>query len=410
MPKCAYCGNEISNDKIVTSCKNGCHRTNFLCSCGSANRTTAFYCRTCGKEISYKSALIRHTRNLKISSFTFEKALFELPLSELGISYDDLPRFFSSYGNLFLIFKTGKIIVLKSGSGEVQANIEISGEISTLPIEVSDRRSKSLFIMTSNEIYRIDLIRDFAYELITNIGERDIELNSQPLYIDGYFFLVVKQSSINHIKLISLDGDHKDIISLNDIISQPVKVEDKVFFYTKDRLFIYDHSKKEITYSDDNKYDFSTETEPKSSGNRIYALTNEERLYRINLDEDMPEVFGLPHPQLMQVCFEATENQVIIAHSKGVLVTNILGQIEWSSDDLLDLYPAYKFPPISYGDYIAFVMSYPNTEVLHIIEINNYKQVGSCLGNFVYRPMYCDGNLYTIVDENSEIIMRAYEL
>jgi len=336
--------------------------------------------------------------------------LFELPLSELGISYDDLPRFFSSYGNLFLIFKTGKIIVLKSGSGEVQANIEISGEISTLPIEVSDRRSKSLFIMTSNEIYRIDLIRDFAYELITNIGERDIELNSQPLYIDGYFFLVVKQSSINHIKLISLDGDHKDIISLNDIISQPVKVEDKVFFYTKDRLFIYDHSKKEITYSDDNKYDFSTETEPKSSGNRIYALTNEERLYRINLDEDMPEVFGLPHPQLMQVCFEATENQVIIAHSKGVLVTNILGQIEWSSDDLLDLYPAYKFPPISYGDYIAFVMSYPNTEVLHIIEINNYKQVGSCLGNFVYRPMYCDGNLYTIVDENSEIIMRAYEL
>ncbi len=412
MPKCAYCGNEINDDKIVVICKNGCYRTNFLCSCKTMNRTTAFYCRFCGKEVSYNSALQSHTKNLEISQSLFDNTLFELNLSEFGISSDisDLPMLYSSFGNLFLIFKTGSIVILKSGNGELQTTIDLPDRISTLPIEVCDQVSKNLFILTSGKIYRIDLVRDFKYEDIMEIGVEGAELNLQSLYFDGYFFLVVKQNSVNYIKIISLDGDQMDIISIDDLISQPVRAGNKAFFYTNDRIFIYDHSKRGIVYENKNTYQFTTKVEPKSSGNLVYVMTSGGKLFRVNLNEDMPEIFGLPHPQLMQMHFEATEKNIIIAHSRGVSVTNILGQMEWSSDDLLDPYPAYKFTPTCFGKYITFIMNYPNTEILHLIETDEFKQVSSCSGNFVSRPLYDDGNLYIVVDENGEIIMRAYEL
>lgn len=412
MAKCAYCGNEIKDSKAILICKEGCYRTNFLCSCGVANRTSAFYCRFCGKKVSYNTTLSDYTKSLKISRPIFENQLFELPFSEFGISSEivDLPEIYSSYGSLFFLFKTGKIIILKSGSGEILSNIELQSKISTLPIEVSDEVSKSLFLLTSDKIYRIDLIRDFDCEDIMKIEETGAELNLQPLSFERHFFSVFKRGSVNHIKVISLDGDHKNIISLNDMVSQPVKVENKAFFYTKDKIFIYDHSEKSIVYEGANTHHFSTRVEPKSIENRVYALTADERLFRINLDEKIPEFFGLPHPQLIQVYFDVSENNIIIAHSKGVLITNILGQVEWSSDELLDPYPAYKFPPISFGRYVAFVMSYPNTEVLHIIETDNFREVGFCFGNFVMRPMYYSGNLYLVTEENGDMIMRAYEL
>jgi hypothetical protein len=139
------------------------------------------------------------------------------------------------------------------------------------------------------------------------------------------------------------------------------------------------------------------------------VLDDEERLYRINLD-GIPESLGLPHPQLMQVCFEVSNELILIAHSGGVLMTNVLGQTEWSSDELLSIYPAYKFPPIAFGNYIGFVMSYPNTEVLHIVEIPAYKQAGSCLGNFILRPAFYAGRIYVVVEEDGNFIMRAYLL
>lgn len=412
MPKCAYCGNEINDNKTIVICKNGCNKTNFLCSCGFANRTTAFYCRFCGKEVSYDSALIRHTKSLKISHSVFENSLFELPFSKFGVSSEivDLPKVYSSYGSLFLPFKTGNIIILNSGNGEIQHTVDLQSKILSLPIEVYDGMSKSLFIFASDKLYRIDLIRDFDCETVMKFEEKGAELNLQPLYFDGHFLSVFRQNSVNYIKLISFDGNHKNIISLNDIVSQPVKTGNKALFYTKNKIFIYDHSEKGIVYEGENSYHFSTEVEPKSAGNRVYVLTSEEKLFRINLDEEVPEIFGLPHPQLMQMCFEVTEDQIIIVHSRGVLITNVLGQTEWSSDELLGLYPAYKFPPTSFGKYIAFVMSYPNMEVLHIIETDNFRQVSSYSGNFVFRPMYYDGNLYIVVEENGEVIMRAYEL
>ncbi|MGB9596994.1 MAG: hypothetical protein ACPL7B_12000, partial [Candidatus Poribacteria bacterium] len=194
MPKCAYCENEINGNKTIMICKNGCHKTNFLCSCGSANRTTAFYCRFCGKEVSYNSALSHHTKSLKISSSAFENPLFELPFSELGISSEinDLPMIYFSFGSLFFLFKTGNVIILKSGDGKIQSSIDLKSKISTLPIEICDRVSKSLFILASDKIYRMDLIRDFDCEVVMKIEGKEAELNLQPLYFDGYFFSVIK--------------------------------------------------------------------------------------------------------------------------------------------------------------------------------------------------------------------------
>jgi hypothetical protein len=411
MTKCAYCGNEINDNKIITHCRNGCHKSLFFCACGATNRTTAIYCRSCGKEVSYVDTLNRYTKSLKMSHSAFDKQLFELPLSQLGVIRDDeLPRLYFSYGYIFLIFAVGKIIVLSSGNGEVQATIEFPDKISTLPLDISDKQSKSLFMFADSEIYRIDLIRDFSHEFLMNIGDEGFELASQPIYFDRYFLLTLKHNSATQIKLVSLDGDHRDIISLNSVISQPIQAKNKVFFHTQDEIFVYDHSTKSISYRNENKHHFVIQSDPKSDGTRVYALTDDERLYRINLEDKTPEIFGLPHPQLMQVNFEVADGRIIIAHSAGLLVTNILGQTEWSSDELLNSYPAYKFLPTSFGNYISFVMSYPNTEVLHIIETNGYKQAGSCLGNFLLRPMYYGGNIYTVVDEDTNIIMRVYTL
>jgi hypothetical protein len=411
MTKCAYCGNEINDNRIVTHCKNGCHRSLFFCACGATNRTTAFYCRSCGKEVSYIDTLNRYTKSLKVSHSTFDKQLFELQLSQLGITEDDeLPKLYFSYGYIFLIFGMGKIIVLGCGNGEILATIELPDKVSTLPLDVSDKQSKSLFMFTTSEGRRIDFVRDFSHEFLMKIGKEGFELSSQPIYFDRYLFLALRQDSDTQIRLVSLDGDLMDIISLNGAISQPVQAKNKVFFYTQDEIFIYDHTTKSISYRNENTHHFVIQSDPKSDGTRVYALTDDERLYRINLEDEIPEIFGLPHPHLMQVNFEVADERIIIAHSGGVLVTNILGQTEWSSDELLNSYPAYKFPPTSFGNYISFVMSYPNTEVLHIIETNGYKQTGSCLGNFLLRPIYYGGNIYTVVEEDTNIIMRVYKL
>jgi hypothetical protein len=412
MAKCAYCGNEINLDnRPILYCKDGCYRTLFLCTCGAANRTTASYCRSCGKEISYSDAENRLIKNLKISSSSFENPLFELPLSQLGISQaDDLPKLYFSHGYMFLLFRTGKIIVLNCSNGEIQATIELTGgELLALPLEVSGKQSKSLFAFTSNEIHRIDLIRDFNHELMLTVGHDNVGVAYQPLYLDRNFFLALWDGENIHLKLVSLDGDHKDLLSVQGRISQPVKVKNKVLFYTQDEVFVYNHTERSISYRDSNRYGFRIGAEPKSDDSRAYVLDDEERLYRINLD-GIPESLGLPHPQLMQVCFEVSNELILIAHSGGVLMTNVLGQTEWSSDELLSIYPAYKFPPIAFGNYIGFVMSYPNTEVLHIVEIPAYKQAGSCLGNFILRPAFYAGRIYVVVEEDGNFIMRAYLL
>ena len=413
MTKCAYCGKEVDfGNRPVLYCKDGCYRTLFLCTCGSANRTIASYCRTCGKEISYSDAENRLIKSLKISESCFEKPLFELKFSQFGVfQIEDLPKLYFSYGYMFLIFKDGKIIVLNCSNGEVHADIKLTGgELSALPIEISDKKSKSLFAFTSYEIHKIDLIRDFNHELILTIGQDDMGVAYQPLYLDRNFFLALCDGKNTHLKLVSLDGEHKNLLSVQGRISQPVKVKNKVFFYTQDEVFEYDHTERNVSYKDANRHGFRIDVEPRSDNSRAYVLADEEKIYRINLDGDVPESLGLPHPQLMQVGFEVSNGLILIAHSGGVLVTNVLGQMEWSSDELLSIYPAYKFPPIAYGNYIGFVMSYPNTEVLHIVESITYKQSISYLGNFILRPTFYAGHIYAVIEEGEDIIMRAYLL
>jgi hypothetical protein len=413
MTKCAYCGKDVmSSDKAVLYCKDGCYRTLFLCTCGSANRTTALYCRSCGKEISYSDAENRLIKSLKISDLSFEKPLFELPYAQFGISLiEDLPRTYFSHGFMFLLLKTGEIIVLNCSNGEIQANIELTGgELSVLPIEISDKKSKSLFAFTSCELHKIDLIRDFNHELILSLGQDNVKVAHQPLYIDRNFFLSLWDGKNTQLKLVSLDGEHKYLLSLESRISQPVKIKNKIFFYTQDEIFVYNHTERNVSFRDTNRHGFRIDVEPKSDDSRAYVLADEERLYRINLDGDVPESLGLPLPQLMQVNFEVSNGLILIAHSGGVLVTNVLGQTEWSSDELFNIYPAYKFPPIVYGNYIGFVMNYPNTEVLQVVNSSTYKQAGSCLGNFVLRPAFYAGHLYAVVEEGEDIIMRAYLL
>ncbi|MDQ1328494.1 MAG: C2H2-type protein [Candidatus Poribacteria bacterium] len=413
MTKCAYCGNDVTpNDKAILYCKGGCYRTLFLCTCGSANRTTALYCRSCGKEISYSDAENRLIKSLRISDLSFEKPLFELPFAQFGISQvEDLPRIYFSHGFMFLLLKTGEIIILNCGNGEIQANIELTGgELSVLPIEISDKKSKSLFAFTACEIHKIDLIRDFSHELILSVSQNSVKVAHQPLYIDRNFFLSLWDGKKTQLYIVSLAGEHKDLLSVEGRISQPVRVKSKIFFYTQDEVFVYNHTDRNLSFRDSNRHGFRIDVEPKGDDSRAYVLADEERLYRINLDGDVPESLGLPLPQLMQVSFEVSNGLILIAHSGGVLVTNVLGQTEWSSDELYNIYPAYKFPPIVYGNYIGFVMSYPNTEALQVVNSSTYKQAGSCLGNFVLRPAFYAGHLYAVVEEGEDIIMRAYLL
>jgi len=413
MTKCAYCGNEVTpSNRPISYCKDGCYRTLFFCTCGSANRTTAIYCRSCGKEISYSDAENRLTKSLRITDLSFENPLFELKFSQFGISQvEDLPKLYFSHGYMFLLLKTGEIIVLNCSNGGVQASIELTGgELSVLPIEISDKKSKSLFAFTFYEIHKIDLIRDFNHELILRVGQDGMGVAYQPLYLDRNFFLALWDGKNTYLKLVSLDGEHKDLISVQGRISQPVRVKNKIFFYTQDDVFVYNHLGRNMSYRDSNRYGFRIDVEPKSDDSRAYVLDDEERIYRINLDGDAPESLGLPHPHLMQMNFEVSNGLILIAHSGGILVTNVLGQTEWSSDELLSNYPAYKFPPIAYGNYIGFVMSYPNTEVLHVMDSSTYKQAGSCLGNFILRPAFYAGHLYAVVEEGEDIIMRAYML
>jgi hypothetical protein len=414
MPRCAYCGNEVKFDnKIISYCKEGCHRTLFLCKCGSANRPIASYCRSCGNEVSYLNSKAQFIRSLKASSTAFDKPIFSLSLSELGITeLDDLPKLYFSYGYLFMILKTGKILILNCFEGDIEGEIDLSGDqLFALPIEISDKQP-NIFLFTARAIHRLDLIRDFNHELLMTVGEEESYIIHQPLYIDRHFFLALwndKESS-TLLKLISLDGDHKDLITIQDRISQPIKVKNKIFFYTSKELFVYDHADRSISSKAENQFGFLVDSKPKSDNSRAYAISDEDRIYRVNLDDNVPEILGLPHPQVMQVNFDVSDERIFISHSGGVIVTNVLGQVEWSSDELLSIYPAYKFPPISLGNHFAFVMSYPNTEALHVIERPAYKQAGSCLGNFLTRPAFYIGHIYVIVDEDGIFKLRAYSL
>lgn len=415
MPKCAYCGNEVKfDDKIISYCKDSCHRTIFLCKCGATNRPIASYCRSCGNEINYINSEQQFIKNKKASSTKSEEPLFDLSLSDIGVTqFDDLPMLYFAYGYMFLLFKTGRILILNGFKGDIQGEIDLPDSfLASLPIEVSDKQSKSIFLFTDRELHKLDLIRDFDHELVMAISDDESKIIHQPIYIDRHFFLTLwnEKESKTILKIISLDGNHKELASIQEIIASPVRVKNKIFIYTQKELFVYDHTDKNLSSKGENQFGLLIDSKPRSDNSRAYAISDEDRIYRINLDNDTPEILGLPHPDITQMNYNVSDERIFIAHSSGIIVTNVLGQVEWSSDELLSNYPAYKFPPVSSGNHFAFVMNYPNTEVLHVIERPAYRQIASYLGNFLARPIFYLGNVYVIIDEEGIFKLRAYSL
>ncbi len=404
MPRCAYCGNEVDfKGKHIASCHDGCQNTLFLCRCGATNRVLANWCRFCGKEVSIHSAEVLTERNLNISSSALDHPLMEISLSQFDMSrIDDINEIIPFYGYIFISSKN-KIFILNS----LCNNILESLDFHVKHLYIIPQIDKRIYIFAGNDLYSMDLVRDFHLNKILSI-QSDEEIDHKPIFL-GDRFLISLRKAKTRLCTISHENGLSEIITLEDVISQPLKIKEKVFFYTKSNIFTFNcnnNSIKEIN----NLYGFDINLEPKCEGSHAYVLGNEDRIYRINMDNDYPEVFGIPHPQIVQANFDVINNRILISHSNGVLVTSVLGQIEWSSDQLLSNHPAYKFAPISFGQYTAFVMTHPNIEILYVIKRPNYNLVTSCSGNFSLRPIFYAGYLYTITDEEEDLKMRVYSL
>ncbi|MGQ9608000.1 MAG: hypothetical protein ACUVWN_01735 [bacterium] len=404
MTKCAYCGNEVDfKGKYISSCYNGCQNTLFLCKCGAANRTLANWCRLCGKEISIHSAEVLTERNLNISSSALDHPLNEISLLEFGISkVDDINEIIPFYGYMF-ISSMDKIFILNSLCNNILESIDFQAR----HVYIIPQIDKKIYIFAGNDLYSMDLVRDFHKNKILSI-QSDEKIDHKPVFLDNRFFISLRNEN-TRLCTISYENESNEIITLEDNISQPLKVKEKIFFYTKNNIFAYNYKSNNISKID-NLYGFSINLEPKHEGSNAYVLGNGNRIYRVNMDNDDPEIFGIPHPQIVQANFDVTNNRILISHSNGVLVSNILGQIEWSSDQLLSSHPAYKFAPISFGQYIAFVMTHPNVELLYIIKRPNYNLITSCPGNFSLRPIFYAGYLYTVTYEEEDLKMRVYSL
>ena len=401
MAKCAFCGNEINfGDRSISHCKGGCNRTLFLCKCGAANKPLASYCRHCGEKISFSDAERRFNRNLKITAAVPDQPMHELSLSRFAISQAaDLSQLYFSYGYMLLLLRNGRIFIMGCGNGNVEEVFDLPGELNLSPVEFTANSTRAILIFTAGGIYKLDMIRDFHRERIFSTESDDIKIDRQPICIDDQLFLTLRdeRQSDAQLRLVSLDRGNVPLLSLKGRVSQPVRSGSKIFFYTQEEVFVYDHAKRDFSYRDENRYGFDVGIEPKSDGSRVYVLGDENRIYRISLDAREPEIFGLPHPQVIQANFDVMNGQILISHTGGVLVTNVLGQVEWSSEQVFSVYPAYKFSPISFGNYLAFVMTHPQTEVLYIVERPKYKQIVSFLGSFIIKPVFYAGYLLSLI-------------
>ena len=350
--------------------------------------------------------------SLNITSL--DKPLIDIPLSLFGASnIDDLARVCFSYGYMIVLLKNGRTCIMNCSSDRILENFNLSqGQMYVLPMDArSDpgtMDSKEILIFSSRDIYKLNLIRDFHIDNLFSLDSASMEIIRQPIYLDERYVLAVQNEDKISLVMVSADGMN-ELVSVNSAISTPVNIGKSVFFYTEDEVFIYDLNEHKLLYRSENLYNFDINSDPKCEGFLVYAKGKDDKIYRINMAYEVPEIFWISHPQVIQSNFDVIHGQIMVSHSAGVLLMNKLGQVEWSSDQLLNPYPAYKFSPISFGRYIAFVMSYPNTEVLHIIRKPEYGQAASCFGNFMIKPIYYSGQLYTIVEEDF-LKMRVYEL
>lgn len=408
MKKCAYCGSQIKAEvKGVTFCKDGCGGTLFSCSCGALNRSMALWCRYCGRPVSYLQTKEVAARYLDIEQEKLDHPAVDIPLIELGIKdISDLNLISFSYGHMFILSKD-KGFILNCLGNRVLDQFELLSDRSYI-IPISEQESKELLIVSSKVIYKLDMVKDFHMSTLATI-ERQLQIIQRPVFLKDGLLVTVKENNDYMIKLVLLDGMVQDVAETNKEISNFVSFGSYVFFYNEDQIFLYDHDKRQIDHTESNEAGFLVEFGAQSVGDTIYAKGRDEMLRRIKIYDGQLQVLGLAHPFLTKMKFSVSNNKILMSHSTGVTVTDLLGQVEWSSEELLNPYPAHKFPPISFGKYVAFVMNTPTAEFLHIIDIESSSLSASIVGNFVYQPLFYSNLLFTIVEEDV-LRMKVYML